>query len=489
VAAPTQTATTRPGGASADLIVVVPSISYPVSELVKIAAVQSYEERMLFVLLLLADPAVRIVFVTSVEIDPATIDYYLRFLPDPSDARRRLELVAVHEPSIGSLSEKLLARPADLDRVRAAVDRFVVEHGGGGGGGGGGGAGGGVLPFNVTRAEQEVADALGLPLYGPRPDLVWLGSKSGSRQVAVEGGVPILPGTEDVFSMDDLAKALACLRETRPEAQAVVVKLNNGFAGQGNAIIELDGLPDALSGPGLTGSATVFCAPEESWPTYEAKMEEEGVIVEELVRSDGMRSPSVQLQISPAGEVEVLSTHDQILGGPGNQVYLGCRFPARPEYRLAIQAEACKVAGVLAGRGVTGVFGIDFLVDDDRVTLSEINLRVGGTTHPYWMARLATGGRYDQDAGELRVPGGGSRCYVATDNLKSERLVGRTPAEIIERIDQAGLAYDPSTTTGATLHLLGALPVAGKMGMTCIAATPEDADDLYRQVLLALDAR
>jgi hypothetical protein len=218
-------------------------------------------------------------------------------------------------------------------------------------------------------------------------------------------------------------------------------------------------------------------------------MEAEGVIVEEVVRSDGLRSPSVQLQISPTGEVEVLSTHDQILGGPGNQVYLGCRFPARPEYRLAIQAEACKVAGVLAARGVTGVFGIDFLVDDGRVTLSEINLRVGGTTHPYWMARLVTGGRYDEESGELRVPGGGSRCYMATDNLKSEQLVGCSPAEIIERIDQAGLAYDPSTTTGATLHLLGALPLAGKMGMTCIAATPEEADDLYRQVLLALDAR
>jgi hypothetical protein len=78
---------------------------------------------------------------------------------------------------------------------------------------------------------------------------------------------------------------------------------------------------------------------------------------------------------------------------------------------------------------------------------------------------------------------------MATDNLKSEQLVGCSPAEIIERIDQAGLAYDPSTTTGATLHLLGALPLAGKMGMTCIAATPEEADDLYRQVLLALDAR
>ncbi|MEA2826639.1 MAG: hypothetical protein QOG43_1078 [Actinomycetota bacterium] len=464
----------RPGGAVGDLVVVVPSISFPVVELQKITAVQSYEERMLFLLLLLADPAVRLVYVTSEAVDPATIDYYLRFLPDPADARRRLELVSVGDPSIGSLSAKLLARPADLDRLRAVI---------------GAGAGdGGMLPFNVTRAEQDLADALGLPLYGPRPDRVWLGSKSGSRQVAVEAGVPVLAGAEDLYSLSELAKAVAGLREARPEATAVVVKLNNGFSGQGNAIVELDGATDSL-----TRSPTVFCAGEESWPSFEAKIEDEGAIVEELVTSPGLRSPSVQLQISPSGEVQVLSTHDQILGGPSNQVYLGCSFPARPEYRLAIQAEACKVAQVMVARGVTGVFGIDFLVakdprGGDRITLSEINLRMGGTTHPYWMALLATGGNYDQQSGELRVPGGGARCYVATDNIKSLRLLGSQPADAIARIDDAGLAFDPSTNTGATLHLLGALPGAGKMGVTCIAETPEAADELYVRVGEALEA-
>ncbi len=462
-------AVTRPGGAVGNTLVVIPSISYPVAELTKITAVQSYEERMLFVALVLADPKVRIVFVTSAAIDAATVDYYLRFLPDPTDARRRLELVAVGDPSIGSLSEKLLARPVVLERVRAAIGDVT--------------GGGGMLPFNVTRAEQAVADALGLPLYGPRPELVWLGSKSGSRQVAMEAGVAVLPGAEDLFSVAEMAKAVASLRDSRPDVSAVVAKLNNGFSGQGNAIIELDGLADPLS-----RSTTTFCAVGESWATYEAKVEAEGAIVETVVRADGLRSPSVQLQISPDGRVEVLSTHDQILGGPQNQVYLGCRFPARSEYRLAIQAEACKVAGVLASKGVTGVFGIDFLVDGDKVTLSEINLRVGGTTHPYWMARLASGATYDEATGELTVPGGGTRCYVATDNLKSERLVGCRPAEIIERVDRSGLAYDPSTATGATLHLLGALPGAGKMGVTCIAATPEDADDLYLRILAVLDA-
>ena len=457
---------TRPAGADGNLIVVVPSISYPVSELRKMTAVQSYEERMLFLVLLLADPLVRIVFVTSEKVDPATLDYYLRFLPDQADARRRLSMVATDDPSIGSLSEKVLARPAVLEMLRAAI---------------GGAPDGGMVPFNVTSVEQDLADVLGVPLLGPRPELVWLGSKSGSRQVAVEAGVQVLPGVEDVYSLVELAKAIAGLRHVRPQAEAVVIKLNNGFSGKGNAIIELDGLADPL-----TASSTVFCSEEESWPSFEPKLEAEGAIVEEVVRVDGLRSPSVQLQIAPNGEIEVLSTHDQILGGPQNQVYLGCRFPARAEYRLVIQTEALKVARVLASRGVTGAFGIDFLVFGDKVTLSEINLRMGGTTHPYWMTRLATRGAYDQDSGELWVPGGGTRCYMATDNIKSASLLGCRPAEVIERIDDAGLAYDPSTAIGATLHLLGALAGAGKMGVTCIAGTHEEADDLYRRFLDAL---
>ena len=57
-------------------------------------------------------------------------------------------------------------------------------------------------------------------------------------------------------------------------------------------------------------------------------MAAEGAVVEELLRVPNLQSPSVQLRIDAGGVVEVLSTHDQILGGPEGQVYIGCRFPA-----------------------------------------------------------------------------------------------------------------------------------------------------------------
>lgn len=446
-------------------LVVLPSPTFAVAELRKITGIQFYEERMLFLTLLLRRPELRMVYLTSLPVDEAIVQYYLRFLPDPDHARRRLVLLTLDDPSPLPLTEKLLHRPEVLDQVRALAGPAEQAH---------------VLPFNMTAAEHDLTEQLGLPIYGPHPDLVPLGSKSGSRQVARRAGVPVLEGSEDHFSLEDVESAVQAIRARRPEARAVVIKLNDGFSGQGNAIVPLDGL-----GSPLATSQTTFCASDESWPSFAAKIAQGGSIVEELAHGDGIVSPSVQVRITPAGTFEVISTHDQILGGPSNQVYLGCRFPADPSYRLSIQAAGLSVAEVLAEEGVIGSFGIDFLVvpgaPEPRLFLSEINLRMGGTTHPYWMTRLATGAEYDTATGEL-VAGGRAKSYVATDNLKSQRLVGRTPAHIVEAVDRAGLAYDPATRTGVTLHLLGAVPQFGKMGATCIADSLDDADELSKEL-------
>jgi hypothetical protein len=119
------------------------------------------------------------------------------------------------------------------------------------------------------------------------------------------------------------------------------------------------------------------------------------------------------------------------------------------------------------------------------IRLSEINLRMGGTTHPFWMARLVTDGVYDPSTGEL-VAGGRAKCYVASDNVKGTALAGRAPADVIADVDRWGLAFDPARGTGATLHLLGAVSQFGKMGITCIADSPADADALYQELTAAL---
>lgn len=449
-------------------MVVLPSLTFPVEELRKIIGIQYYEERLLCIALLLRSPDISMVYATSMPIDEAVIDYYLTFLPDPADARRRLHLVSVDDPSQRALTSKLLEREDLMNwiaQVAGSDDCYI-------------------LPFNVTNEERAFGEALGIPVYGPHPDLAHLGSKSGARKVARAAAVPVPEGAEDLKSLEEIERALASLRHRRPRAGSAVIKLNNGFSGQGNAIVDLT----SATAP-LRDSATVFCASEESWDSFSRKVAAEGAIVEEMIVS-AVSSPSVQMRITPAGETEIVSTHDQILGGLDDQVYLGCRFPARSDYRGQIQDAAMRMGAVLAAEGVIGSFGMDFvIVESDghyESYLSEINLRLGGTTHPFLMARYATRGRYEPSSGHLRVDGR-PKYYVATDNLKSDSYVGLSSAPVLQEIQARGLSFDHATRSGAMLHLLGALKGHGKVGTTCVSDTRAGAEELYEAVVAALD--
>jgi hypothetical protein len=411
------------------------------------------------------------VYASAMPVDEAVVDYYLSFIPEMTDARERLTLVSVGHAEPRPLSQKLLENPRALDEIRAAVPDPDDAY---------------IFPFMVTAYETELSRALGIPLYGSDLGLVALGSKSGSRRIARLAGVPILPGREDVRNEAEIVAAIEGIRSLRPDAEAVVIKLNNGFSGQGNAIVSLDGFS-----PPVWDATTVFCAAEESWPTFIEKIGSEGAVVEELMRGQEIVSPSVQMRIAPGGDFEVVSTHDQILGGPDDQVYLGCRFPARSDYREAIQSHASRIAEVLSAEGVIGSFGVDFVVapdgDLEDAFMTEINLRVGGTTHPFMMARLATEGTYDRATGDL-VCDGVRKYYISSDNLKSDAFIGLEPADVIAAIRARGLAFDLHSRTGATLHLFGALRAHGKLGTVCIANSPEDADILYREVVAAIAA-
>src|SRR5207247_7581726 len=75
-------------------IVVVPSMS--IDAIGSGAVMQAYEERFLFLLLLLRQPRARLIYVTSQTILPSIIEYYLVLLPAliPSHARPRLFLLS-----------------------------------------------------------------------------------------------------------------------------------------------------------------------------------------------------------------------------------------------------------------------------------------------------------------------------------------------------------------------------------------------------------
>jgi hypothetical protein len=456
-------------------VVVVPSLSLSEGELSKLDGVLHYEERMLCLLLLLRMPRTRVIYVTSMPVADSVVDYHLDLIPEAPDAASRLLMMSLDDPTLEPLSSKLTKRPDMLTRIRTAIEDPASAH---------------LTCFAATPYERTLAVSLGVPMYAADPDLWHLGTKSEGRRVFRQARVPVPTGREDVRNVGDVVSGLAEL-QARDVGRAVV-KLNEGFSGEGNAVIDLTGAagadPVVWIGDHLPRSIE-FEAVSETWDSYRRKLEFMGGIVEAFMEGEEVTSPSVQCRIEPTGAVTIISTHDQILGGPHNQVYLGCRFPADPVYRKRITEAAFRVADVLARRGVIGRFGVDFLAvrsgDDWSVYGLEINLRKGGTTLPFLMLDYLTRGRYDPEFGEYRVSAGDARVYHASDNVRSPLYVGMDVGDARRALGH--LAFSADRRIGVTMHLLGALPEHGKLGLVAIAEHAEAAAELFHQAVQCLD--
>jgi hypothetical protein len=159
-------------------IVVVPSITAEVD--ITGAEMQAYEERFLFLLLLLRQPRARLIYVTSQSILTSTVDYYLGLLPGviPSHARSRLFLVSPQDGSPRPLTVKLLERPHLIERIRSLIADCDRAH---------------LVPYNTTTLERDLALRIGIPMYGADPKFFPFGTKSVPEVTSVHIAGPRSP--------------------------------------------------------------------------------------------------------------------------------------------------------------------------------------------------------------------------------------------------------------------------------------------------------
>ncbi len=465
-------------------VLVVPSLSLDPRELAKVSGAHHYEERLLYNLMLLRGPRTRVVFVTSQAISPTVIDYYLNLLTGVpyAHARRRLLLFDCNDASSLPLSAKILRRPRLLERIKRAVGNLDSAH---------------MACFNSTALERTLAVRMGIPLYANDPALLDLGTKSGCREIFREAGINFPDGYERLHTPDEIAEALAALKRKQPDIRRAVVKLNDGFSGEGNSLFYYDGI-DGSSERELTGQirdrlhTLRFVAPQEHWESFREKYAEMGGVVETFVEGQDKQSPSSQCRVNAIGQAQPISTHDQVLGGEGGQIFLGCTFPAAPVYRMEIQEAGMRVARVLASRGVIGRFATDFVSVPDGSGgyvhhAIEVNLRKGGTTHPFLTLRFLTDGEYQTDTGEFITQGGRPKSYFASDTLQSSRYQGLLPEDLIDIAVYHDLHFHPTTERGTVFHLMGALSEYGKLGMVCIGDNLQQAHFLYRKARSVLN--
>ncbi|TAG98301.1 MAG: carboxylate-amine ligase [Sphingobacteriales bacterium] len=462
-------------------VVVVPSLTLDQEILSKVKGHVYYEERLLCLMLLLRMPNTRLVYITSMPVDPVIIDYYLHLLPGITSyhARQRLTLLSCYDASPRSLTEKIIERPRLLHRIRQCIPENHTAH---------------LACFNVTPLERTLAVQLGIPVYGTDPDLCHLGSKSRSREIFRECGIPVPDGMENLRDEQDVIQALAALKRRNPDLQKAVIKMDEGFSGEGNAIFSFQQSPVISNLESWIRSSihTLRCVADDlKYEQFMEKFTSMKGIVEAFLDGTVKTSPSVQCRINPLGRVDVLSTHDQALGGESGQVFLGARFPATDAYCKDIGVMGQTIAHRLADLGALGRFSIDFLSIKEQDTWKhyaiEINLRKGGTTHPYLMLQFLTDGEYNASTGRYDMPNGQTRCYYATDNLKSERYRGLTPHDLIEIAICNDLHYDSATQEGVMFHLIGALSQYGKLGVVCIGKDGETVDRIYDRTVRVLE--
>ena len=457
----------HPGSTTEHVMVVLPSFSLGESLLAHYAdRVPALEHRYLVALSVLARvESCEMVFVGSQHPGDEVIEYYLSLVPEQQrdSVRRRFRVVDVPDTSYRSVAAKLLDHVDRLDQIRRIIANRPVY----------------IEPWNVTDNEVAVAVALQAPINGSHPHVLPLAHKSAGRRLFRDAGVPLPFGHEGVRTVDDVVRSAADIHRRRPAATAVVVKHDDSGAGDGNAVIDLRG--DVRTAV-------------ESLPDWYLRDLRAGGVVEERIEGVAFTSPSAQVDIRPEGSVMVIATHEQELGGADGQVYMGCRFPAQAEYAGELGHHARAVGEALARRGAVGRLSVDFAVARDAsgrhaVHALEINLRKGGTTHPFAALRNHVPGTYDADAGRwVAAADGTARAYRATDNLMNPAWHGLPAGTVLKAVGERGLHFDPERGTGVVLHMLACLAVDGRFGLTAIGHDGEHAAELFEGTRAAVEA-
>lgn len=467
-------------------IVAVPSLSLPYFGTPVGEGLVHYEERIFYLAHFLKNPLNKLIIVTSKAVAETLVSYLLHLLPGipHSHARRRLQLLSVQDNSAKPLTQKILDRPHLLNRIRHLIKgepRVTLSC------------------YTVTDLEEQLAEQLQIPVYGPRAEHLKLATKSVARNIFRDLGLSMAEGSEHLSSLTEVAAALVSLLESRPALDRAVLKHNYSLAGLGNAIVELGELKAMLSDRSSSGPELLeaiarelprwvrFDQSERDWDSYWQRFQDGGGALEEYVEG----SPcSVQVRVSGSGEVDVIATHDEIVGQDGRS-YVASRMPAHPRVTGPLAAAGLQLGKRLAELGMVGRFDADFLATPaggdrlEKLYALDINLRKGHTTLPIRTLQLLSGGSYDAQAGVFRS-GVGNRqvlCYRSSDHFGANQLYGMLPRDLLEIISMAGLHYSSATQTGALFHMLGAMSERGRTGITSIAHSHEEADQVYDRVL------
>lgn len=195
-------------------IVVIPSIDLDGNELTRMCdSIQFYEERQLYHLFLTRDPSVRVIFLSSDQVDEGVVGYYLRLCQneedgttnhflDVHDKLSRVFMIHVpssqciplsekilHERKLTKLLNKLVESPFYERKCMYEANRSNMCAG--------------LSVFTGSNAVSKISTQIGVRLLEAHEHQLHYGTKQGSREIFDTCDIPFPPGTPDLCAGDD----------------------------------------------------------------------------------------------------------------------------------------------------------------------------------------------------------------------------------------------------------------------------------------------
>lgn len=470
-------------------VLALPSLSLPFFGIQSAEQMLHYEERIFYLFHILRNPLNRLIVVTSSQITETLVSYLLSLLPGipHSHARRRLHLLHVGDYSPKPLTQKILERPALVERLRRLLVNSEMAS---------------ISCYNVTSLEEELAWQLQTPLHGPRAEHLRLTSNSGARQLLETLGIRHPRGACHVHYVGDVARELVALARQDPALTRAVLKHNHSISGFGNAVIDMTELQRALIEKGELDNPfyrwvsdslpewTRLVHAKQNWESYLERLGLEGGVLEEFIDGDPC---SVQVRIDLNGSVAVIGTHEELMGGENHQTYVGCRFPAPRRLAVPLGELGLKLGNWMAAEGVVGRFTANFLATPrgkekvEAIYGVDVHLRKGNTTFPLRTLQFLSGGTYDAETGVFRGDSGQELCYLSSDHFGGGHFTGMMPRDLLEILTCSHHHYSGATHSGAVFHMLNGISELGQTGITCIERDHHGAEKLYRSVYEELE--
>ncbi|CAG9326146.1 unnamed protein product [Blepharisma stoltei] len=466
---------------NAEYIIVIPSLSFPTNELTKFKGIHNYEERLFYYFSYLTNPNIKIVYATSLPLEKSTILYYIQLLTrnssfTPKELKKRVLFLSCDDTSSSCLVEKLYRHPILIEKIKQFINPSKSL----------------MVTYIGTNLEYELANELNVQLFANDYHYSYFATRAGNKEIFAEAEIPHPKSSGVIKSVEGLIEALSTLYiENNSEITKFVIKQNNGLGGIGTCLLHTkyfdrtnlhESIRDALE------NKIEFQFANENWESYQQKIQNFGVMVEIWI-DDAFSSPSCQGIIYQNGDVEILSTHEQILHG---LIYVGCEFPAKNEYRQEIMNQTAKIGNILSRKGCRERFGVDFVVKKENDSLNiyaiEINIRWTGTSHPFLTAKRLINSEITED-GLLKSKEGKFKYYFANDCVINEIYAGLTPRFFIEFINSnVELQFDSDRMIGIVIYNFSFTAEFGRFGVLAISDSIDEAKVLYFKSLQIIEA-